>query len=129
VGRLYEIMQAADAASRGKDWDALASLHTEDVTSWTPTYEVVGRDALMGEAKAQNGPLEDIRTESTLVAETEDTVVAEWTWSIPHPSGVGRASLRGLSYLVFEGDRIRKTRQYWDPTEFMRQLEAGAGIE
>jgi ketosteroid isomerase-like protein len=129
VGRLYEIAQVADVASRSKDWDTLESLHTEDVTLWTPSYEAVGREAVMEAAKAQNGPLEDIRTESTLVAETEDTVVVEWTWSVPHPTGVGRISLRGLTYVVFDHDRIRKTRQYFDPTEFMRQLEADAGVE
>src|SRR5262245_13073338 len=35
VGRLFEIVQAVDAAGRSKDWEALASFHAEDVTAWT----------------------------------------------------------------------------------------------
>ncbi len=80
--------------------------------------------------QAQNGPFDDIRQEVTLVAETQDTVVTEWTWSIPHPSGIGRIHLRGLSYVIFNGDgRMQTLRQYWDNAGIMQQFEADVGTD
>ena len=127
MGRLFDITNEAADAGRRKDWDALASYYAEDVTAWAPTYEVTGRAAFIEVGKAQNDQLQDIRYEATLVVETEDTVVVEWIWSIPHPSGTGRASLKGLSYNIFDGDRMKTVHQYWDSTSFMQQLEAGVG--
>jgi ketosteroid isomerase-like protein len=127
MGRLFDIAMAAGEAGRTKDWETLAGYYAADVEAWTPTYEVTGRDALVDQGRAQNDGLDDIRQEGTLVAETGDTVVIEWTWSMPHPSGVGRATLRGMSYTVFDGDQITKVHQYWDNLGFMAQLEAPAG--
>ena len=119
---------AAGEAARTKDWDAWEKFHAEDITAWAPTYEVAGRAALLEEGKKQNAPLgDDIRQEAVLVAETDDTVVLEYTWSMPHPSGIGRATLKGLMYSVFRDDLIVKVVQYWDSVAFMAQLEADTG--
>jgi ketosteroid isomerase-like protein len=128
MGRLFDITQAvADAAER-KDWDALASFYAENLTAWSPGYDVAGRSEMVEVIQAQNGPFEDIQQEVTLVAETEDTVVTEWVWSVPHPSNVGRVSLRGLSYFVFDrDDRMKTLRQYWDNAGLMQQFEAATG--
>jgi steroid delta-isomerase-like uncharacterized protein len=128
MGRLYDITLKHAEAGRSKDWDALVEFYAEDVMCWAPSYEITGRDALVEAVKAQNEPLEDIGYESTLVTETEDTVVVEWIWSIPHPSGVGRARVQGLSCFIFDGDRIQTLRQYWDGDTFMQELAADVGV-
>jgi ketosteroid isomerase-like protein len=128
MGRLFEIVEAVGEAATTGDWDALADHYAEDVVAWSPTYDLVGRAAMVEVLQAQNGGV-DVRQELSLVAETDDTVVFQWSWSIPHPSGVGRVSLEGLSYFTFEGDRIARLRQYWDNLGIMGQLEAATGAE
>jgi hypothetical protein len=89
-------------------------------------YDVKGRDAWLEAVKAQNGPFE-VRQELSLIAETENTVVAEWTWSIPHTDGSGRwVTLPGLSYFVFDEGRIAKLRQYCDLAAFLAEFQEDA---
>ena len=128
MGRLFDIVEAAGEAATTGNWDALADHYTEDVVAWSPTYDLVGRAAMVEVLQAQNGGL-DVRQELYLIAETDDTVVVEWSWSIPHPSGVGRVSSGGLSYFVLEDDRIARLRQYWDNLAIMGQLETPTGTE
>ena len=119
---LFEtLLRAADASVR-KDWDDFAACYHEEVDAWAPTYEVKGRSALVETIKQQNGA-DGIELDMVLIAETESTVVAEWTWSLPHPSGTGRAFNHGLSYYGFRDGKIAKVRQYFDTAAFLRQFE------
>ncbi len=122
MGLLFEtLLRAADASVR-KDWEDFAACYHEEVDAWAPTYEVKGRSALVETIKQQNGS-DGIELEMVLIAETESTVVAEWTWSLPQPSGTGRASNYGLSYYVFRDGQIAKVRQYFDTASFLQQFE------
>ena len=90
------------------------------VIECAPTYDVRGVDAIIEAGKAQNGPFAEIRQEQRLIAETDDTVVSEWTWSVPHPDGGDRwFILHGLSYFVFQDGRVAKIRQYFDVAGFL----------
>jgi ketosteroid isomerase-like protein len=125
MGELFDIFQKIGSATLAQDWDALGSHFADDVEAWSPSYDLRGRDAFVEAIKAQNGLFADIRQDIKLVAETEDTVVGEWVWSIPHPSDVERrAELPGLSYYVFQGGKVVKLRQYWDVASFMAQFES-----
>ena len=101
----------------------VGEFHTEDVEAWLPTYDVRGRDAFVDAIRSQNAPYE-IRVENRPIAETNDTLVFEWTWSTPHPDDRERwVALRGLSYFVFEGTRISRLHRYWDMPGFLAGFE------
>src|SRR5262245_14044908 len=89
MGELFDRLERAANAALQEDWDGFLEVYADDVEAWSPGYDVRGRDAWLQAIKAQNGPFE-VRQELWLIAETENTVVIEWTWSIPHPDGSGR---------------------------------------
>lgn len=122
MGSLFgTLLRAADASVR-KDWETFASCYDESVDAWAPTYDVRGRSALVETIRRQN-ELDGIELDMVLIAETESTVIAEWIWSLPHPSGPGRACNYGLSYYVFRDEKIVKVRQYFDTASFFKRLE------
>ena len=123
MGKLFDILQQNADASRDKDWDRVRAFYTDDLEAWSPVYELTGGDAFVDMLRAQNGPFDDIRQETELVAESGNTVVSEWTWTVPHPEGGDRSvTLRGLSYFVFDGDRIAKLHQYFDMAGFVAEF-------
>ncbi|MEQ8842757.1 MAG: nuclear transport factor 2 family protein [Acidimicrobiales bacterium] len=122
MGVLFDVLCRAADASTEKNWDEFAACYHEDVDAWAPTYTVHGRGELLRTIRQQNDPVDGIRLDMKLVVEAESTVVAEWVWSIPHPSGEGRASNHGLSYYVFDDGVIRTVRQYFDTASFLAEL-------
>lgn len=122
MGSLFDtLLTAADASTR-KDWETFASCYHADVDAWAPTYDVQGRDELVATIQQQN-VVDGVELDMTLIVETDDTVVAEWVWSIPNPSTGDRARNYGLSYYGFEDGQIIKVRQYFDTASFLRQFE------
>jgi ketosteroid isomerase-like protein len=122
MGSLFDtLLTAADASTR-KDWETFASCYHEDVDAWAPTYDVQGRDELVATIRQQN-VVDGVELDMTLIVETDDTVVAEWVWSIPTSATGDRARNYGLSYYGFKDGQIVKVRQYFDTASFLRQFE------
>ena len=122
MGSLFETLLTAAEASTRKDWDTFAGCYHPNVNAWAPTYHVQGRDELVATIQQQN-TIDGIQLDMTLIAETDDTVVAEWVWSIPNPASGDRARNFGLSYYGFEDGQIIKVRQYFDTASFLSQFE------
>lgn len=122
MGSLFDTVQTAANASTQKDWQTFATCYHSDVDAWAPTYNVQDREQLVATIQQQN-VVDGVELDMTLIAETGDTVVAEWVWSIPNPVTGERARNFGLSYYGFEDGQIIKVRQYFDTASFLRQFE------
>lgn len=127
MGKGFELVQRMSKASVEGQWENFAAAFTEDVRAWSPMYDLKGRDAFVATIRTQNAPFTDIETAVTLVCETNDVVVTESTWSIPHPSGVGRAVLPAMSAHWLRDGLICEIRQYWDNAGFADALAADRG--
>jgi steroid delta-isomerase-like uncharacterized protein len=133
MGRLFDrVVEMSDLAGRHR-YDELGPFFADDVTGWSPSYDVTGRDEWLARLRMQNDPMSDVETVLTLVAETVDAVVAEWMWSglntgpietpaFTVPATGKRLSMRGMSVFEFDGDRIRAFRQYTDRAAIAEQL-------
>jgi len=120
MGELFDTLERFSDAAVSGEWDRLRDLYSPDVEAWSPFYDVKGVDAFIDVGRAQNGPYAEIRQGQRLIAEMDNTVVTEWTWSVPHPGDDDRwFTLQGLSYFVFEDGRVTKTRQYFDLAGFL----------
>ncbi len=122
MGSLFDTLLVAADASTRNDWETFASCYHPDVDAWAPTYDLQGRDELVAAIQQQNG-VDGVQLDMTLIAETDETVVAEWVWSIPNSVTGDRARNFGLSYYGFEDGQIIKVRQYFDTASFLRQFE------
>lgn len=114
MGACADLVQRMATAGLEGRWEDFTACVTEDVTAWSPSYDVQGRDAWVATIQAQNEPFDDIRQDLEVVAETDSVVVIEWRFSVPHPAGEGRFELRGLSVFECEGGLIARIRQYFD---------------
>ena len=128
MGDHWKLVEAMTRASAEGRWDDFASCLADDVRAWSPSYDLYGRSAFVEAIQAQNGAFDDIQVDNRLVAESDRAVAFEWTWSIPHPSGSGRAALNGMSAYEVTGGAISSIRQYWDNASFGQALEADHGV-
>ena len=128
MGDHWKLVQAMNRASLEGRWDDFASCLAEEVTAWSPSYDLQGRSAFVEAIQAQNAAFDGIQIDNRLVAESDRAVAFEWTWSIQHPSGSGRAALNGMSALEVTDGAISSIRQYWDNASFGQALEAEHGV-
>jgi ketosteroid isomerase-like protein len=124
----WQVVEAMARASVEGRWDDFASCLAEGVQAWSPSYDVSGSEAFVEAIRAQNEGLDDIQIDLRPVAESERAVAFEWTWSIPHPSGTGRAVFAGMSAYEFDGGLVSGIRQYWDNASIGEMLAADHGI-
>jgi steroid delta-isomerase-like uncharacterized protein len=120
------------------DVDSLMQLFTDDIV-----YEDValgrvnrGKAELTTFAKEFLSSFPDVTFEATSKSASESRGAAEWTMrgtnlgDSPEMPATGKSvEVRGVSVLMFEGDRIRRCTDYWDAAGFLRQLGVmpGAG--
>jgi len=122
-----DLVLAMNTASAERRWEEFEACFTADLRAWSPAYELEGREAFSAAIRQQNEAFDDIRIDTRVVTEQASTVVTEWDWSVPHPSGQGRVVLRGASIHEFREGRICCIRQYWDNTGFVAALTAERG--
>ena len=109
-------------------------VYTEDVTGWSPVLEVTSRDELAADLRGRKAAFSDIDVTLDPVDAVGDKLIAEWRLAATHsgvldlgeelqlePTG-RRVELRGVFIAEFEGDRIRRFRQYWDEAELVNGL-------
>jgi ketosteroid isomerase-like protein len=131
-GRAPIVRSALEAAVTGDE--ALAEqVYTDDVTGWSPTATTSSRADLVADLRGRKGIFSDVDLALDAVDEVGDKVIAEWRVAATHtgvldldelrldPTG-RRVELRGVLIAEFEGDRIKRFRQYWDEVALLEGL-------
>jgi ketosteroid isomerase-like protein len=129
-----EVLRDAMLAAVTGDLAAIERAYTEDVTGWSPVMEVVSRDDLAADLAGRAGTFSDVDLVLDPVDAVGDKLIAEWRVAATHtglltlddelalePTG-RRIELRGVVIAEFQGDRIRRFRQYWNEVELLDGL-------
>jgi ketosteroid isomerase-like protein len=129
-----DVLRDAMLAAVTGDQATIERAYTEDVTGWSPVMEVVSRDDLAADLAGRAGAFSDVDLVLDPVDAVGDKLIAEWRVAATHsglltldqelalePTG-RRVELRGVLIAEFEGDRIRRFRQYWNEVELLDGL-------
>lgn len=131
-GRAAAVRSALEAAATG-DEAAAERTYTDDVTGWSPVATASSREELLADLRGRKGIFSDVDLALDAVDEVGDKVIAEWRLAATHsgvlelddvrldPTG-RRVELRGVLIAEFQGDRIRRFRQYWDEVALLEGL-------
>jgi steroid delta-isomerase-like uncharacterized protein len=133
VGNKFDRLDQSAKLAEQHRYDELREFYRSDVRGWSPSYDFEGIDSWLALLAKQNDPFSEIETRQSLVAETEETVVTEWTWAATHtgtiegdgfelPATGKRISMKGLSVFEFSDGKIASFRQYWDNADVMAQF-------
>jgi steroid delta-isomerase-like uncharacterized protein len=133
VGSKYDTSVELAMLSEQHRYDELRPHYLADVRGWSPSYDFEGIESWLDLLAKQNDPFSEIETSLHLVAETDDTVVTEWTWAGTHtgtieadgfelPATGKRISMKGLSVFEFTDGKVASFRQYWDNAAVMAQF-------
>jgi ketosteroid isomerase-like protein len=133
AARTAVLRDALLAAATG-DQALIDRVYTEDVTGWSPVLEVTSRDDLAADLRGRKAAFSAIDLTLDPVDAVGDKLIAEWRVAATHsgvlaldeelqlePTG-RRLELRGVCIAEFEGDRIRRFRQYWNEVELIDGL-------
>ena len=130
--RALIVQDALEAAVTG-DEARLEQVYTDDVTGWSPTATATSREDLLADLRGRKGVFSDVDLALDAVDEVGDKVIAEWRLAATHtgpleldelrldPTG-RRVELRGVLIAEFEGERIKRFRQYWDEVALLDGL-------
>jgi ketosteroid isomerase-like protein len=126
-------VRSALAAAVTGDEARLEQVYTDDVTGWSPTATATSREDLLADLRGRRGVFSDVDLALDAVDEVGDKVIAEWRLAATHtgpleldelrldPTG-RRVELRGVLIAEFEGERIKRFRQYWDEVALLDGL-------
>ncbi|HEU4398116.1 MAG TPA: nuclear transport factor 2 family protein [Actinomycetota bacterium] len=126
------VRSALEAAVTG-DVALVERIYTDDVSGWSPTATASSRADLVADLRGRKGVFSDVDLALDAVDEVGDKVIAEWRLAATHtgalelddlrldPTG-RRVELRGVLIAEFEGDRIKRFRQYWDEVALLEGL-------
>lgn len=126
------VRSALEAAVTG-DVALVERIYTDDVSGWSPTATASSRADLVADLRGRKGIFSDVDLALDAVDEVGDKVIAEWRLAATHtgalelddlrldPTG-RRVELRGVLIAEFEGDRIKRFRQYWDEVALLEGL-------
>src|SRR5437867_575427 len=126
------VRSALEAAVTG-DEALVERVYTDDVTGWSPTATAWSRGELLADLRGRKGVFSDVDLAPDAVDEVGDKVVAEWRLAATHSGTLElddlrldatgrRVELRGVLIAEFEGDRIKRFRQYWNEVELLEGL-------
>jgi ketosteroid isomerase-like protein len=130
--RALIVQSALEAAVTGNE-ARLEQVYTDDVTGWSPTATATSREDLLADLRGRRGVFSDVDLALDAVDEVGDKVIAEWRLAATHtgpleldelrldPTG-RRVELRGVLIAEFEGERIKRFRQYWDEVALLDGL-------
>jgi ketosteroid isomerase-like protein len=133
AARTAVLRDALLAAATG-DQALIDRVYTDDVAGWSPVLEVVSRDDLAADLRGRTAAFSDIDLALDPVDAVGDKLIAEWRLAATHtgvldldeelqlePTG-RRVELKGVLIAEFEGDRIRRFRQYWNEVDLLDGL-------
>jgi ketosteroid isomerase-like protein len=129
-----DVLRDAMLAAVTGDLGLVERAYTEDVTGWSPVMEVTSRDDLAADLAGRAAAFSDVDLVLDPVDAVGDKLIAKWRVAATHtgllaldeelalePTG-RRLELRGVLIAEFEGDRIRRFRQYWNEVELLDGL-------
>jgi ketosteroid isomerase-like protein len=126
------VRSALEAAVTG-DEAPVERGYTDDVTGWSPTATASSRADLVADLRGHKGVFSDVDLALDAVDEVGDKVIAEWRVAATHTGALElddlrldatgrRVEVRGVLIAEFEGDRIKRFRQYWDEVALLEGL-------
>lgn len=127
------VRNALEAAVTG-DEALVERIYTDDVAGWSPTATATSRDDLVADLRDRKGAFSDVDLALDAVDEVGDKVIAEWRIAATHTGAIElndevrleptgrRVELRGVLIAEFDGDRIKRFRQYWDEVALLDGL-------
>jgi steroid delta-isomerase-like uncharacterized protein len=120
------------AAWSAHDTEKLLSLYTEDCVYEDVAFSMVkhGKAALRALATGTFAAVPDFTVEVTARIVAETAGVMEWLLSGTHhgnlpgmpATGKRFSGVRGATIVELQGDKIRRSADYWDTATFMRQV-------
>jgi steroid delta-isomerase-like uncharacterized protein len=134
VGTGKDLWTELEALSNKQDWTGVASLYTSDAVYSTPNFRHEGREAILAFLEAGDKTFPDETTQTSLVIEEGDIVVAEWdfrgtnTGPITTPDGTeipatGKSvELPGVTVAEVRDGKIAVAREYFDSAVMSSQL-------
>ncbi|HEY2960670.1 MAG TPA: nuclear transport factor 2 family protein [Actinomycetota bacterium] len=132
AARVAIVRSVLEAAVTG-DEAQMERAYTDDVIGWSPTATASSRDELVADLRGRKGAFSDVDLALDAVDEVGDKVITEWRVAATHsgaleldefrldPTG-RRVELRGVLIAEFDGDRIKRFRQYWDEIALLEGL-------
>jgi len=117
------LQQWVDGVTAG-DGEAIAALYTDDaVHEDVPAGMVVqGPEEIAALVSGTVTQFEDVRYEVLAAHETDDLGILEYRFSATDLESGRPISLRGAYIFEIEGDRIRRSADYYDVAGIMAQL-------
>jgi hypothetical protein len=123
-------------AALDADEVVIATLCTEDVRVWTPTYSVSSRTELIALLGRRNDAMSDIDVTLRTLDVGDSRACAEWAVTFTHSGPISRvtdvlqatgarATVHGITVAEFDGDQICAIRQYSDETVVLDRLPVG----
>jgi steroid delta-isomerase-like uncharacterized protein len=133
IGALERALDNWAAAWSAGDIDKLLGLFTDDVSYEDVTFGAVseGKEALRNFAAAALGAFPGMTFEitSTVIAGAGDAGAFEWVWrgkqakDFPGlPATKTQFEVRGVSFVEFRGEQIRRCSDYWDLATYKKQV-------
>ena len=116
------------------DLPGMERVYASDAVLVDPTGRYEGHDAILAYLEALDKPFPDGGSETSLLIEEGDTVVAEWTWRgtntgpLTTPDGTeipatgNTVELPGVAVVTVKDGRIVSERDYADMAAMMTQL-------
>ena len=116
------------------DGRGVREVFTADVSCWSPNLLVTSRDELAAALAAPDDVMTDVEVTVGSIDVIGDKAVAEWVvsgvFSTPflldddvliEPNG-RRLIVAGVTVAEFEGEKIRRLRNYFDDAAFLEQM-------
>ena len=123
-------------AALDADEVVIATLCTEDVRVWTPTYSVSSRTELLASLGRRNEAMSEVDVTLRTLDVGDSRACAEWTVTFTHSGPIARANdvlqasgaratVHGITVAEFDGDQICAIRQYSDEAIVLDRLPVG----
>ena len=131
--RAAVLVRGIEASITG-DSTVIAELYTDDVEGSSPALRVTSAAELAVEFEDRDEAFSHIELDVNPLDVGGDVACVEWVATATHTGPLvldddvvidatgTRVTLQGVTVAEFEGDRIRRFRQYWDEVALLEQL-------
>jgi ketosteroid isomerase-like protein len=131
--RAAALVRGIEASITG-DSSVIAELYTDDVEGSSLTLRVTSAAELAVEFEDRVEAFSDIELQVNALDVGGDAACVEWVATATHSGPFvldddvvidatgARLTLQGVTVAEFDGDRIRRFRQYWDEVALLEQL-------
>jgi ketosteroid isomerase-like protein len=110
------------------DLSGWAASYARDAVCTDPTGRQQGREVIAAYMEDADRPFTDSRTQTTLLVEEGNTVVAEWTWRAAQATG-RTVELPGVAVITVRDGKLVTWHDYFDSAAIMTQVGLIPGTE